>query len=118
METLKFSTKIMKKDISLESNDTVVAPITLKWEARIVLTSSSISDIVAHVPDQDILVSIVRFDEKTEQDVEEDITVHLINAEIEYDRSNVGESKALGLLPIEISIYKGKATVKFCAYAT
>lgn len=119
---LNFTTKIAKKDINLidKNSPTVAGDITLKWYARIVADNHKISDIVAYVPDQEVSLTIeVEVPNGPDDfDTEEKETIlKIADVEIEYERGEVSDSRALGLMPVEINLYKGKWTVKFVAYS-
>lgn len=116
---LNFKTKISKNDISLlkgvKCSSTPLADISLSWSARITSDSQKISDIAASVPDQEIefLVEV----EKGDEFVEESLTLKLSEVKVEYVREETSDSRALGLMPVEIIFISGEWTVKFAAYS-
>jgi len=116
-----FTTKITKNDINLieKNSPTIAGDITLKWTARIVADNHKISDIVAYVPDQEVSL-IIEVEIPNGPDnfytEEKEILLKLTDIEIEYERGS-SSSSSLGLMPIGITLYRGKWFIKFVTYS-
>lgn len=82
---------------------------SIKWTLELEIRSYGIKDIMIRVPDQTITTSVWRYDEETDEEYPEDITIELKDVKVENDSSMThGET-----FPKKVEIYQGKATVEF-----
>lgn len=81
----------------------------IKWKLELEVREYGIKSFIVIVPDQTITSAVWRYNEETDEEYQEDVTIELKDVKV-----NVADCSRLdGLQPVELEIYHGRATLEF-----
>lgn len=104
-----FTTEVDMDIIGDHVTEPASGKIDIKWQLDLEMREYGVKSFSITVPDQEITATVTKYNEETDEEYEEDITVKLENVETELNTNGHYDS----LYPDRLEIHMNRATLEF-----
>jgi len=105
----RFSTEIEIQQIGSHNSEPFTGKDYVAWNLDLEVRGYGVKNFAITAPDQNITLIVTKYNEETDEEYEEEVTLQLKDIEVETE-FNQG---LYGLIPQRMVIYNGKATLEF-----
>lgn len=105
-----FKTEVQLDITGSHNQEPASGKVFIEWTVDIEMREYGIKSFGLSVPDQEVTTVVNKYNEETDEEYEEEITLKLKDVKIEYQDNSILPS---GLYPLKLEVYQNTAILEF-----